>query len=182
MLGFGGYVFWSYRLPTFMDTARWLVASERGLFLGAFTGFGFFISRVIVNRLTGLSQWSRVLAGIGAGTLALLVAFLGYDVLFLDISPTGWLLPAGCLILATTFALSAAQVKPAWLRMLVSLAGVTLAFGLTWIGHLLTAMTPLLYYEYTWPWPQVLAAVLVVALPVAIFGNWGTLEIKPGER
>jgi hypothetical protein len=180
-LGFGGYAFWSYRLPSFMDTTRWLVALERGIFLGGFAGFGLFVIRAVIHRLLALSGRVRLLAGIGLGSLALLVAFLGYDVLFLDILPTGWLLPAGCLVLAAAFGLSAALVRPIWLRMACCAVGVTLAFTLTWGGHLLTSMTPLLFYEYTWLWPQVLAAALGVALPVAILGNWGTLEIEPGE-
>ena len=180
-LGFGCYVFLSYRLPTFMDTTRWLVALERGIFVGALAGFGFFISRVIIHRLKALSHWARILTGIGLGSVALLVAFLGYDVLFLDIWPAGWLLLAGCLSLAAIFGLSAAWVKPLWLRMAVSAAGLTLVFMLTWAGYLLTSMTPLLYYEYNWPWQYVLAVTLAVALPVAILGNWGVLESEAGE-
>ncbi len=180
-LGFGSYIFWSYRLPTFMDATRWLVALERGIFLGAFAGFGFFLSRVVLCRLKGLSHGTRLLVGIGLGSVALLVAFLAYDVLFLDILPAGWLLPLGCLSLAAVFGMSATELKPLWLRMAVTAAGLTLVFILAWAGYLQTSMTPLLYYEYNWPWPQVLAAALVVALPVAILGNWGVLEIEPGK-
>ena len=180
-LGFGGYIFWSYRLPAFMDATRWLVAAERGIFLGAFTGFGFFLCRVIVDRLKGLSRWGRLVAGTGLGGLALLVAFLAYDVLFLDIVPAGWLLPLGCLSLAAVFSVSAATVRLPWLRMVVSAAGLALVFGLVWAGYLVTSQTPLLYYEYNWPWPQVLATAAAVALPVAILGNWGALEIEAGK-
>ena len=90
-LGFGSYIFWSYRLPTFMDTTRWLVALERGIFLGVFVGFGIFVTRVFIQRLTSLARGPRFAAGVISGSLALLVAFLGYDVLFLDILPVGWL-------------------------------------------------------------------------------------------
>jgi hypothetical protein len=174
-LGFGSYVFWSYRLPTFMDATRWLVALERGIFLGVFAGFGIFITRVVIHRLTSLPRGPRVIAGIIPGSLALLVAFLGYDVLFLDILPTGWLLPAGCLIVAGTFGLSAALVRRLWLQMGLCAAGAALAFVLTWAAHVITFMTPLLYYEYDWAWPQLLTAAVLAAIPPAILGNLGAL-------
>jgi len=178
-LGFGGYVWWSYRLPTFMDATRWLVALERGIFLGIFAGMAVLMIRAMIQRLTGLARGLRLAVGVGAGSLALLVAFLGYDVLFLDLSPTGWLVPAGCLAMAAGYGL-AAGVKPYGLRLALSAAGVTLALTLTWAGHLLTAMTPLLYFETTWSWPAVVAVALWVALPAAALGNWGTLAIEPG--
>ncbi len=178
-LGFGSYVFWSYRLPTFMDTTRWLVALERGIFLGVFAGFGVFVTRFVIHRLTSLPLGPRVIAGIISGSLALLVAFLGYDVLFLDILPTGWLLPAGCLMVAATFGLSAAMVRRLWLQMGLCAAGAVLAFALTWAGYVQTFMTPLLYFEDDWAWPQMLVAVLLAAVPPAILGNLGALSGGP---
>lgn len=181
VLGFGGYVFLSYRLPDYMDAMRWLVALERGIFLGAFAGFGIFVTRAVIHRLTGLRLWERNLAGIVAGGLALLAAFLSYDVLFLDILPTGWILPAGCLLIAASVGLGAGLVKNRWLRMTLSAAGLALSLTLTWAAHLATFMSPLLFYDYTWPPAEIIAVTLLVALPLAVFGNLGALELRPGD-
>jgi len=120
------------------------------------------------------------LAGIVAGSVALLAAFFSYDVLFLDILPTGWVLPAGSLTMAAAFGLSA-NLRSLWRRVAVSAVGLALALTLTWGLYLTTFMSPLLFYEYTWSPALVFLVTLVVALPLAGLGNVSTLEIRPED-
>ena len=131
LVGFGGFVFFSYRLPTFMDTLRWLIALERGVYWGVLAGFGIFIARAVTLRVKSLPRWGAALAGTATGGLALLAAFVCYDVLFLDVLPAGWLLLAGSFAAAAAFGLSAGLVKNLWLRTALSAAGVGLALMLS---------------------------------------------------
>lgn len=175
--GFGAYVYITYRLPGFMDAARLLVALERGSFLGAFVGFGVFLTRAIVQRLTSLSLAERTAAGVIAGGLAILFSLFSYDVLFLDSLPSGWLIAAGSLMIAAGFGLAAGLTNSRWLRMLASGITLALALNLSWALHLTTQMTPILFYEYDWPAAQVLLMALVTAAPIAALGNVGELEV-----
>ncbi len=181
VLGFSVYVYLIYRLPSFMDATRLLVALERGSFLGAFVGFGVFLTRAIVQRLTSLSLTERLTVGIIIGSLTILFSLFSYDILFLDLLPSGWLIPAGSIVIACGFGLSAGLLKSIWLRMAASGAALILALGLTWLLHLATLMQPVLFYEYGWPTARVLFTVLATALPMAVLGNVGELEATSGK-
>jgi hypothetical protein len=181
VLGFSVYVYLIYRLPGFMDATRLLVALERGSFLGAFVGFGVFLTRAIVQRLTSLSLAERLTVGIITGSLTILFSLFSYDILFLDLLPSGWLIPAGSIVIACGFGLSAGLLKSIWLRMIASGAALILALSLTWLLHLATLMQPVLFYEYGWSTARVLFTVLATALPMAVLGNVGEIEVKGGK-
>jgi hypothetical protein len=72
--------------------------------------------------------------------------------------------------------------------MLIAAPFVFLAISLTWLIHLVMLqagieMTPIFFYDISWPQAQILLAILVISLPMAGLGSLGNLEPKsaPGK-
>ncbi len=182
----GMQVFITYRLPQFMDTLRILNSLERGGIFGLLFGLGILVSRVTVERFPEGKKALRVLAGVLLGTFLLNAAVFIYDVLLNEIVPTGLLLTAGCLMVALGFSL-AGLARKAGIRMLIAAPFVFLAISLTWLLHLALLqagidMTPLFYYDVSWPQVQILLTILVISLPMAGLGILGRLDPKPVEK
>jgi serine/threonine protein kinase len=179
----GLQVFITYRLPQFMDTLRILSSLERGVIFGLLFGLGILVSRVTVERFPESKKALRVLAGVLLGTFLLNAAVFVYDVLLNEFVPTGLLLTAGCLAVALGFSL-AGLAKKAGIRMLIAAPFVFLAISLTWLLHLALLkagieMTPLFYYDISWPQTQILLTILLISLPSAGLGTLGRLNPKP---
>jgi hypothetical protein len=178
LIGFGAFVYLTYRLPTFMDAARFQIALERGLFLGLPVGAGLLLARLIVQRWLHLALPLRLAAATVLGGLVINTTLFLYSFLFLDLAPEGWLITLGSGIMALGVALGAAlRRRPA--AMMVGFVSAGLALALTWALHLATGMHPLLFYEYAWPASQVALAVVLTALPLAIGAN--LFDLSPGK-
>jgi len=171
LIGFSIYVYSIYRLPVFMDTTRFLVSFERGAVLGALFSFGLFSVRAIARRLTVLTPNSRLIAGIGAGSICLILAIFGYDILYLDLLPAGWLIPLGAVFIAASAGAGAQYLRPRWQRMIADAFTLVLVIVISWRLYLSTAMHPLLFFEFTMPLTQVVAIGIITALPIAIAEN-----------
>ena len=183
----GMQVFITYRLPQFMDTLRILSSLERGGIFGLLFGLGILVSRVTVERFPESKKGLRVLAGVFLGTFLLNAAVFIYDVLLNEIVPTGLLLTTGCLMVALGFSL-AGLARKAGIRMLIALPFVFAAISITWLLHLALLqagieMTPLFYYDVSWPQAQILLTILVISLPMAGISTLGSLDPKsaPGK-
>ncbi len=182
-LSAGLQVFLTYRLPQFMDTLRILSSVERGGIFGLLFGLGILAARVTVERFPESKKALRVLTGVLLGTFLLSAAVFVYDVFLNEIVPSGFLLTAGCLVVALGFSL-AGLVRRAGIRMLIAAPFVFLAISLTWLLHLEllrlgVEMTPLFFYDASWPQAQILLTILVISLPMAGLGMLGRLEPKP---
>jgi hypothetical protein len=178
----GMQVFITYRLPQFMDTLRILSSLERGGIFSLLFGLGILVSRVTVERFPESKKALRVLAGVLLGTILLNAAVFIYDVLLNEFVPTGLLLTAGCLMVALGFSL-AGLARKAGIRMLIAAPFVFLAISLTWLLHLALLqagieMTPLFYYDVSWPQAQILLTILVISLPMAGLSTLGRLDPK----
>jgi serine/threonine protein kinase len=170
-LGFCLYVYTVYRLPRFWDSKRLLVSLERGLFLGLPVGSGIFLTRFIVRYQTRWSAIQRLVVGVIVGAGVMSFGLYGYHTLFLDNLPSGWPIGAGCLVASFGFALGAEATRARGLQTLISLIVISLALGVSWGLHVSRSIDPMLYYDYTWSARQVVVAILLTTLPVAVFGN-----------
>jgi serine/threonine protein kinase len=172
----------TYRLPQFMDTLRITVSLELGAILGILLGFGILTTRVFVERFPESKAPLRICLAVLAGGLLLNISKFVYDVLFNDTVPQGALISAASLILALGYAVSG-LAGSRLVKTLITMAAVMTALAGSWWGHLALArngmtMTPLFYYDYLWTSTQVLITMLIVALPMSIFGNFGDLSPK----
>jgi hypothetical protein len=170
----------TYRLPQFMDTLRITVSLELGAILGILLGFGILTTRVFVERFPESKAPLRIGLAVLAGGLLLNISKFVYDVLFNDTVPQGALISAASLILALGYAVSG-LAGSRLVKTLITMAAVMTALAGSWWGHLALArngmtMTPLFYYDYLWTSTQVLITMLIVALPMSIFGNFGDLS------
>ena len=174
-LGFGAHVYISYRLPEFFDAGRITVALEQGVLMGAMFGMSLLVTRSLSERLTNLSALTRTLLATVAGSLALNLCLVVYDLLYLYRLPGGPLTSLACLIVALGFALGG-LVRPRGLKMLISSLAFFLALAGSWWTHVLfapsaTELTPLFTYDYSWPALQVLLMMLFLVLTTGVLGN-----------
>jgi hypothetical protein len=146
-LGIGYTIFATYRLPSFLDTARILNSLGGGLFFGPLIGLGIFLTRLIVHRLRHTPPVLRVLMGILLGGIIVDLSFYGYHVLFLDDNPRGWLIPFGAFLMITGFGLSAEFFSSRFVRALTSALSTALGLSLSWLWSMRFMLTPMIYYE-----------------------------------
>ena len=180
-LGVGMQVYLTYNLPDFMDTARITTSLVQGLIVGTVFGLGVFVIRVMTDRFQSAAALPRVLFATLAGLLGLNIAMLSFHVLFLNTPPRGFLITAGCLLIAFAFALGG-LLRWRILRMMLSSAAVFAAILGTWWIHRqvstsLMELTPLFQYSYAWSLAQVAFTALTVALPIGVLGNLVNLSI-----
>jgi len=179
-LSTGIRTFLAFRLPEILDSMRITVSLERGIFLGVIFGFGIFITRVIVERFPESNATLRIGLATFLGGVFLNIALFTYAVLMTDTVPQGLLISAGCLIISLAYAIGG-LMRNRPLRMILSAVAVMAALAGSWWGHLLLArsgitMTPIFFYEYQWTLMQTIGTMLVVAIPMAILGNFGKLS------
>jgi hypothetical protein len=180
-LGIGLQVYLTYNLPDFMDAARITTSLEQGLIVGAIFGLGIFSVRVVMERFQGAAILPRLLAGTLAGGLGLNIALLIFHVLFLNTPPHGFLITAGCMLIAVTFAIGG-LFRSRLLRMLLSSIAVLAAIVGTWWVHVNYAasvldLAPIFRYDYTLPLTRVAAIALGIACSIGILGNLVNLSV-----
>jgi serine/threonine protein kinase len=180
-LGTGLQVYLTYRLPNYMDLTRIGIAVERGLFMGLVFGFGIFITRLLAELVPFAKSLPRAVFATLTGGFILTTGLLLYDLLFLNTLPGGFLFILGCLMISAGYALGGI-IRPALFKMFVSFAAIFGALAGTWYGHIflsasLLDMSPIFYYEYTWSPIQILATMLAVSLPMAVFGQLGKFSL-----
>jgi len=179
-LSAGLQTYLTYRLPQFMDTLRILGSLERGAILGLILGIGVLATRVVVERFPEFNGFIRLGAAILVGGILINLAFFIFDVLMNSLVPMGILVSTGSLLIAAGYGLGG-LVKPRLLKILITSVFVGIAIAGSWAGHVLLsrmsiAMSPVFFYEYSWPPVQVIATILVVAIPMSILGNLGDLS------
>lgn len=179
-LGIGIQVYLTYNWPDFFDILRITTSLEQGLIVGAIFGLGIFLARVFVERFQTSRALLRVLMGTLAGSAGMLIAMLAFHVLFRT-APDGFLIPAGCLVIALVFAL-VSLMRSRLLKALLSSAVVLAVTLVTWWIHIEFApssveLTPLFRYDYAWSLAQVTLTALGTALPIGIFGNLVSLSL-----
>lgn len=182
LAGFGILVFSSYRLMVFMDATRFLVAIERGAFLGLGFALAVLLTRVFLERLPTPHLVLRLLSAAALATALLYAFFHLYSLFFLNNPPSGWLMPAACLLIAVGSALSSLlRLRP--LRPLPLWAALTIALSGGWFlsqaaqasGSLLS---PLLHFDPLWSDSRVVLTSLGAMLPPALLGVLSVLHGK----
>ena len=176
-LGFSAQVYLTYRLPSYMDVTRISIAVERGLFMGFIFGSGIFITRLLSETLPFSKTVLRMALATLLGGTMLTVGLLLYDFLFLNTFPGGLLFTAGCFFISAGYAVSQ-WVRPVAAKMIISIMVIFLALAGSWFGHIAvaaspTSMTPIFFYDYTWPISQILGTIMAATLPMGIFGSLG---------
>jgi serine/threonine protein kinase len=180
--GIGSQVYLTYRLPEFMDAARISTSLEQGLIIGTIFSLGILLTRVIVERFSGVNALLRVSLGTAAGAVGMSIALFIFHVLFIDTPPNGFLITLGCVLIAFAYAVGG-LIRFRAVSMFLSTSAIVLAITGTWWLHANMAasiieLTPLFQYEYYWSLLQVLFASIIAALWMGIFGNLVWLGIK----
>jgi serine/threonine protein kinase len=178
-LATGLQVYLTYRLPNFMDLTRISISLERGLFMGLLFGFGIFITRLLSGLLPITNRFQRAAIATIAGSFALTTSLLLYDLIFLNTLPGGILFILGCSLISACYAFGE-LIRNKLIRILSTLAIIFATLAATWYGHILLGVapfevSPIFYYEYSWPTVQILTTMLAVSLPMAVFGHLGKL-------
>jgi serine/threonine protein kinase len=179
-LSVGLQTYLTYRLPQFMDTLRILGSLERGAILGLILGIGILTTRIIVERLPEINGILGLGAALIFGAILINLAFFIFDVLMNSLVPAGILVTTGSLLIAAGYGLGG-LVKTRLVKILITSVFVGVAIAGSWVGHVLLsrvniAMSPIFFYEYSWSPAQIFATILVVAIPMSVFGNFGNLS------
>jgi serine/threonine protein kinase len=182
----GMQVYLTLRLMENMEFDRIFLTLERGIFFGVLFAFGILLARIIVERFPESNAVMRISLAALVGGLSLSVAKFIFDVLILKTVPQGLILiGAGSLVISLGFALSG-LVRSRPLKGVITMVAAMVALAGSWWGHLMLSrsgviMTPLFFYDYLWTSSQVLTTMIIVVLPMSIFGNFGDLssKIKP---
>jgi len=180
-LGVALQVYLTYNLPSFIDTGRITVSLERGLIVGTIFGLGVFLSRAITERFRATNALLTIIIGTIVGGIGMNIALFIFNVLFLLTSPQGFLITAGCALIALAFSIGG-LIRSRPIKMLLSVISILVAISGTWWFHINYAvssvdLTPMFKYDYTWSLIQVSLTALGVALAVGIFGNLVNLSI-----
>jgi hypothetical protein len=85
--------------------------------------------------------------GVATGAIFIYFGFTGYNFLFLDLAPVGYLILFGALVFAMGHGLAGILPMTNLTRGLIQTAFVAFALWVTWQFALRTSQTPLLYYE-----------------------------------
>jgi len=177
-LGIGIQVYLTYRLPDFYDVARITISLEQGLIVGSVFGLGILMTRVIMERFQTSAALLRVVLGTIVGCMGMNISLFIFHVLFLNTAPAGFLITAGCALIALTFSVSS-LLRSRLIRIILSITSIFTAITGTWLIHINFAaspvdLTPIFKYDYAWP----LTRVLFTAFSAAIFmGTFGHLFI-----
>ena len=179
VLGFGAQVYLTYRLPNYMDLTRISIAVERGLFMGLVFGFGIFITRLLADLLPFSKSLARMAISILVGGTTLTIGLLVYDILFLNTPPSGMLFAAGCFLISAGYAFGQ-WTRPTVVKMFISALAIFTALAGTWFTHVALAatpfgMSPVFFYEYSWPIVKIISTMLAASLPMAFFGMLGKI-------
>ena len=164
-LGLSVHVFWSQRLPGYLDPSRVLNSFGSGILFGPIIAIGIFINRWIINRLEIIKMLPRVTLGILLGTLLVNLGFVAFHFFFLSNPPVGYLILLGSLLLSIGFGIGDALKLSRVMKMAISAISVGIAVWSTFEVARLNWMSPMLYYEYTQP---VRAGVLMVGFSVIV--------------
>ena len=181
-LGMGMQNYLTYNLTDLFDSIRITLSIERGLIVGSVFGFGFFLTRTIVERLQVFNTYLRIAVGTIIGWLIMNMALLTLHVLILHTPPMGWLIPLGCMIIS--LAVSVGSLLGSKLAQIsLSSASIFIAIMGTWWAHINYAasnleLTPLFKYNPAWPLAQISSTALIVALLVGVFGSLVTLTVQ----
>jgi len=183
-LGFGAYVYWSYRYQGLFDSMRIGLAVERGILIGAPFGFGLFITRLIAERLSRGKPFIRLVLATGLGAVVLTLTISLYYFLYLQYPPAGVLVPISCLVTALGFACGALRPSRLWKIGLSSIAFFTAVTG-SWLAYIQfapspTGLSPLLNFDTASPILSVLAISLITVVMMTVFGNLIDLSLPEG--
>jgi serine/threonine protein kinase len=181
-LGIGIQVYLTYRLPEFFDTARITTALEQGLIVGSIFGLGIFITRVVMERFQTPAVFLRVILGTIVGGMIMNLSLFVFHVLFLNTPPAGFLITAGCALIALTFAVSS-LLRSRLMRMGLAGTSILAAITGTWLIHSNFSaspvdLTPIFRYDYAWPLTQIAITAFSAAFFIGTFGQLINLSIK----
>ena len=174
-LGIGMQVYLTYNLTDLFDNVRITLSIERGLIIGSIFGLGIFAIRVIMERFQGYNPLLRVVLGTISGGIGMNIALFIFHVLFLSTPPKGFLITAGCILIAFAFAIGG-LLRSRLIRILLSIIAIFVSITGTWIMHVNSAasqleLTPIFKYNYGWDLIQVSYTAFGVALFIGVFGN-----------
>jgi serine/threonine protein kinase len=150
-LGLGYHVFATYRLPSFLNSARILNTFGSGLLFGPLLGLGIFLTQFVTTRLQNVSTILRTAIGVIIGGGIVNLSLYAYHLLFLDSNPIGWLMSLGSFIMILGFGVGAGFFHSRRIRALLSASTTGLGLGISWAFSASLMMTPMIYYEVDQP-------------------------------
>jgi serine/threonine protein kinase len=181
ILGITLYAYLVFRLPVWIDLERISTSLIRGVITGFVFSMGIFLSRLAVERFEQIWFPLRFGFAVMAGTLGTSAAIFLFDVLYVHTIPSGFLIPAGCFLIAVSFSLGPLIPWRIAKMALSSLALFAAIAGTSWIHRtfatFITELTPLFQFEDQWSFTQVSLTALLIALSIGVPGNLIRLDI-----
>lgn len=178
VFGLGFHVYSSYRLPELFSRTRILSALQVGLLFGPLIGLGIFLTQLVNQRIQFISRFYRILISVVVGSLIVNFSFVYYNILFLDLNPSGWFIFMGSVILILGFSLGIGLFQKKTIRALVSTIGVGLGISLSWRWAINVNQIPMLYYEIS-ELQKSITMILIFSLVIGIVPHiFDSLENK----
>jgi serine/threonine protein kinase len=181
VIGIALYNYLAVRLPDFLDPEQISTALFRGLVTGFVFSLGIFLSRLMAERFEQVSFPIRFGFAATSGTLVTSAAFFLFHVVFVNTAPSGFLIPAGCFLIACSYSLGRLiPWRPA--KMLISSMAIFAAIaGTLWIHRtfatFITELTPLFQFDSQWSFTQISLTILLIALSIGVPGHLVRMDI-----
>jgi serine/threonine protein kinase len=181
-LGYGSYVAAVMNLfnAGFMLANILSAVIYRGTVMGLFMGLALFVTRVIAERFPEAGRAARASAATIIGGLLLSLMLFLYNLIFLNTTPSGLLFVLGAFVIAGGFGL-AGILRPYLLKTLSLFIAIFSATSSTWLLHTSLAehaadLTPVLKFDYSWALGNILMALALFSLLIALFAPLGKLS------
>jgi serine/threonine protein kinase len=181
-IGIALYAYLAFRLPDFLDLERISTSLIRGVISGFVFSLGIFLSRLMAERFEQVSFPFRFVFAVTAGALGTSAALFLFHVVFVNTTPSGFLIPAGCFLIACSYSLG--HLIP-WraAKMLISSMAVFVAIaGSSWIHRtfatFITELTPLFQFEAQWSFAQISLTALLIALSIGVPGHLVRMDVR----
>ncbi len=181
VIGITLYAYLAVRLADFMDLERISTSLFRGVITGFVFSLGIFLSRLIVERFEQASFPFRFGFAAIIGTLVTSAAVFLFHIVFVNTTPSGFLIPAGCSLIAVSFSLGRLIPWRAAKMALSSMAIFAAIAGTLWVHRtfatFITELTPLFQFDAQWSFAQISLTALLIALSIGIPGHLVRLDI-----
>ncbi len=181
IIGITLYAYLAIRLPDFLDLERISTSLIRGVITGFVFSLGIFLSRLMTERFEQVSLPFRFGFAVTIGMLVTSAAVFLFHVAFVNTTPSGFLIPAGCFLIACSYSLGHLVPWRVAKMLLSSLAIFAAIAGTLWIHRtfatFITELTPLFQFDVQWSFAQTSLTVLLIALSIAIPGHLVRLDI-----
>jgi hypothetical protein len=128
-----------------------------------------------MERFQASSVLLRIILGTLTGGVVMNISLFIFHVLFLNTPPMGFLVTAGCVLIALTFSIGG-LLKSRILKMILATVSIFTAILGTWLIHIGSAassveLTPVFRYDYAWSLTQISSVAFGAAVSMGLLGN-----------